>query len=147
LIKLSDKEKLIIASLYLQKNLNYTKSLDERVKMLQDYSLSLNVPDKVDLYKNLQIEELNFISLFTLMGVSFISLEPSNFNNLEKFITYQTELVLVVGEIPYAVKAEFSKKLGEDLGIQNPKLYLKLIADQINELEKFITYLNKSKNL
>lgn len=144
---LTDKEKLIIASLYLQKQTNTEISLHDRVKMLQAYTLSLDVEDTTDLYENIQIEEMNFIAMITLMGVNFITFEPSNFNNFEKFILYQTELLLVVGDMPYAVKAEFTKKIGEDLGIGKPKEVLKLLIEQVNELENYIIYLSKSKNL
>lgn len=144
---LTDKHKLIIASIYLQKQTNQVMAFEERVKSLQDYSIALEVEDVVDLYENIQIEELNFIAKFSLMGVSFITLEPSNLNNLEKFIVYQTELLMVVGEIPYAVKANFSNQLSKDLGVSNPTPILELIAEECNELEKYILYLNKSKNL
>ena len=145
-MQLTDKEKLIIASLYLQKQTNSIVSLHDRVKMVQAYRLSLDVKDTTDLYENIQIEEMNFIAMITLMGVSFVTLEPSTFTNYEKFIIYQTELLLVVGDMPYAVKVEFCKKIADDLGIREYEKHLKLIADECNELEKFIIYLSKAKN-
>lgn len=145
---LTDKHKLIIASIYLQKQTNQVMAFEDRVTAVQNYSIALELDeDKIDLYENVQIEELNFIAKFSLMGVSFIELEPSNLNNLEKFIVYQTELLMVVGDIPYAVKANFSNQIGADLGIKDATPILELIAEQCNELEKFIIYLNKSKKV
>lgn len=139
---LTDTEKLIVATVIINKQTANPMTLDRRAELIKEYSKSLQVFDKGDLYYNMK-RELDQLRLFLKSAetgevVNYYG-NYSGLTKREKYIYYNTELMFVE-DLPFIVLATVKSSIMIMLDIKEDKDLLELVETHINQVLDYLQF-------
>jgi hypothetical protein len=146
---LTDKEKLIISTLIINKQQMYVMGEYKRADLLREYGKAFEIESFQNFFSDLILEERHFKQVleneFRGLGFTFLDV-VSNLTNHERLIFYSTELMLVQA-LPFDVHAKLKNMVMKSVNIDNDDEETKEIQEQSKQTFKFITFMLKNNNV
>ena len=141
-MELTDREKLIIATLCVRKQNVYLMGDFKRTELVKEFSKSLEIIDKEGLYIECKFEEDQFKAMLHDIEVG----QEANFDgtyssldNREKYIFYNVSMILVK-DLPLEVSISIKELLKVILGIKQDQELLEQVLKQFNETLDYIVF-------
>jgi hypothetical protein len=142
-MELTDREKLLIATLCIRKQAVYVMGDFKRTELVKEFSKSLNVQNAEELFFQMKFEEDQLKGMLKDIEIgnecNFFG-DYSSLNNQEKFIFYSVSLMLVK-DLPYEMNISLTQMLKVLLGIEKDRELLEKVLKQFNDSLDFIEYM------
>lgn len=143
--ELTDREKLLISSVIINKQDRFPMAIEERADAIKEYSKSLLVFDKLELYEDIraEFEQLrDFIKSINFGETANYDGALTDLSNREKYIYYNVEMCFIE-ELPFEVLVAIKSAFQTMLGIKDDLKILELVTQQFNDTVDYLEYLHK----